>query len=123
MLWFVLDKLRLTKNGSITNGQIPLLIFLRKPLYFQYHIDFVDMENKLLGSMEGIKGQMTFTHMLAVERDTDVIARFRIGEVSGPDSDPVTVDVGKLIIHIQSNRAGIMYMIYDISFQIENYEK
>ena len=73
--------------------------------------------------MEGIRGQMTWIHMLSVERDMDVIARFRIGEVSGPDSDPVTINVGKLIIHIQSNRVGILYMIYDISFQIENYEK
>ena len=100
----ILDKLRLTKNGSITDRRVPLLITLRSPLHFEYHIDFVDMENKPLGSMEGMKGQTTFTHMLPVEKDTDVMARFRIGEVSGPDSDPVSVDVenpGMLIIHIQ----------------------
>lgn len=108
----VLDKLRITKNGSITNRQVPLLITLRSPLHFQYHIDFVDMENKPLGSMEGMRGQTTFTHMLPVERDTDVMARFRIGEIEGPDSDPVTVDVedpGMLIIHAQPYRVDVMY--------------
>ena len=107
-----IDKMRLTKNGSIANKQVPLLITLRSPLHFQYQIEFVDMEHNPLGTMEGMKGQTSFTHMLHVERDTDVMARFRIGEISGPDSDPVTVDVentGMLIIHTQPYRVGIMY--------------
>ena len=110
---YILDKIWLAKNGSIANKQVPLLITLRRPLYFQYQIEFVDMEHNPLGTMEGMKGQTSFTHMLRVERNTDVMARFRIGEVSGPDSDPVTVDVENpgilIIIHTQPYRVGIMY--------------
>ena len=108
----ILDKIRITKNGSVANRRVPLLITLRRPLHFQYHIDFFDMKNEPLGSMEGMRGQMTFTHMLTVERDTDVMAQFRIGEVSGPASDPVTVNVensGMLIIHVQPYGVDIMY--------------
>ena len=61
------------------------------------------MEKNLLDTMEGMRGQATFPHLLSVQSDTEVTAHFRIGEVSGPDSDPVTVDVdnfnaGMLII-------------------------
>ena len=82
------------------------------------------MEKNLLDTMEGMRGQATFPHLLSVQSDTEVTAHFRIGGVSGPDSDPVTVDVdnaGMLIISHTTMQAELVQCIKrDLLFLFSN---
>ena len=91
-------------GNIISNSDVPLHIRLRRPIHFDYEIEFVDKNGELLDTMEGEKGKETFQHRVSVHRDTELMARFKIGKVTGPESDAVTIDVteGMLIFtHIQ----------------------
>ena len=61
---------------------------------FLYQIKFVD-NDEVISMMEGEKGKEAFQHTVTVHRDTELMARFKIGEVIGPKSEPVTIDVPK----------------------------
>lgn len=102
---FFIDKIDVRMDGKIiSNSNVPLHIRLRRPIHFDYQIEFVDKNGELLDTMEGEKGKESFQHTVRVHGDTELMARFKIGEVTGPDSDAVTVDVteGTLIFtHIQ----------------------
>ena len=79
-------------------------IRLRRPIHFDYQIEFVDSSGELLDRMVGEKGKETFQHTVRVHRDTELMARFKIGEVTGPDSDAVIVDVTErmlIVTHVQ----------------------
>ena len=80
-------------NGSIiSNTNVPLHILLRRAIHFDYQIEFVD-NDEVISTMEGEKGKESFQHTVTVHRDTELMARFKIGEVRGPESDAVTIDV------------------------------
>ena len=91
-------------GNIISNSEVPLHIHLIRPIHFDYQIEFVDKSGELLDTMEGEKGKESFQYTVRVHQDTELMARFKIGEVTGPESDAVTVDVteGMLIfMHIQ----------------------
>ena len=50
------------------------------------------MTGDVIDTMEGVKGKETFQHTVSVHNGTELMARFRIGEVIGPNSEPV-IDV------------------------------
>ena len=80
-------------DGSIiSNSYVPLRIRLRRAIHFDYQIEFVD-NDEVISTMEGEKGKESFQHTVSVHRDTELMARFKIGEVRGPESDAVTIDV------------------------------
>ena len=129
----ILDKLELTRNNSAstitsastinrnnsasTNSQVYLLISLRRPLYFDYDIEFVDnIKETVLDTMEGTKGATRLSHTLPVRKGTEVMARFQIGGVRGPNSNPVAVDEQNL---------GMLMVRFDtvIIFLYMNYRK
>ena len=92
-------------GNIISNSEVPLRIRLIRPIHFDYQIQFIDGSGDILDTMEGEKGKETFQYTVRVHQDTELMARFKIGEVTGPESDAVTVDVteGMLIAtHIQS---------------------
>ena len=101
-IFLILDKLQVRRNNSVsTIGQVRLLISLRRPLHFSYSIEFVDMDETILDTMEGTKGATNFSLPLNIAKDTEVMARFKIRDIRGPNSDPVYVDVqnpGMLIV-------------------------
>ena len=84
----------------ISNSEVPLHINLRRPIHFEYQIQFIDKSGDVLDTMEGEKGKETFEHTVRVHQGIELMARFKIGEVTGPESDAVTVDVteGMLIV-------------------------
>ena len=91
---FILDKIDVRMDGNIiSNCEVPLRVNLRRPIHFDYQIEFFDVSGDIVSTMEGEKGKQTFQHTVSVCRDTELMARFKIGEVTGPDSDTVFVDV------------------------------
>ena len=100
-----LDKIDVRMDGNIiSNCEVLLRINLRRPIHFDYQIEFFDVSGGILSTMEGEKGKQTFQHTVSLRKDTELMAHFRIGEVTGPDSDAVIVDVteGMLIVtHVQ----------------------
>ena len=93
VFYLYLDKIDITMDGSIiSNSDVPLRIRLRRAIHFDYQIEFVD-NNEVINTMEGEKGKESFQHTVTIYRDTDLMARFKIGEVRGPESDAVTIDV------------------------------
>ena len=109
-----LDKIDVRMDGNIiSNSEVPLRINLRRPIHFDYQIEFVDKDGDILSTMEGEKGKQTFQHTVSVHKDTGLMARFKIGEITGPDSDAVTVDVTErtlIIIHVY-NHSFIRYQL------------
>ena len=105
VFYFYLDKIDVTMDGNIvSNSDVPLRIHLRRAIHFDYEIEFVD-NNEVISTMEGEKGKEMFHHIITVHRDTELMARLKIGEVRGPESDAVTIDVteGMLIFtHVTS---------------------
>ena len=95
--FLILDKLQVSRNNSVStnNGHIYVRIFLRKPVYFNYEIEFIDMDNKVLAidTMEGNKGVTTLSHLLIVTKDSAVMACFKVGGVRDPNSNAVAVKV------------------------------
>ena len=92
-LFFDLDKIDVTVVGRIVfNSDVILHIRLRRAIHFDYQIEFVD-NDEVISTMEGEKGKETFQHTVSVHNSTELMARFRIGEVIGPNSEPVTIDV------------------------------
>jgi len=65
---------------------------LRRPIYFDYKIEFVDMNGVVLDTVDGKKGERTLSHNLSIYRGPDVVARFKIGNITGPESDALTVN-------------------------------
>ena len=102
---FFIDKIDVRIDGNIiSNSDVPLHIHLRRPIHFNYQIEFVDCSGDLLDMMEGEKGKQTFQHTVRVHKDTGLMAHFKIGEVTGPDSDTVIVDVTEsmlIVTHVQ----------------------
>ena len=101
-------------GNIISNSDVPLHIRLRRPIHFDYEIEFFDKSGEILDTMMGEKGKETFQHTVSVHRDTELMARFKIGEVTGPESDTVTIDVteGMLIFtHMQLSFYKISIMI------------
>jgi len=90
-----LDKIEL--DGAILGNQVPLLLLLlvtlRRPIYFKYEIEFIDMNGAVLDTVEGEKGKASFSHTCKVYSNTDVMARFRIGNIAGPESEALTFTV------------------------------
>jgi len=80
-------------DGAILGSQVPLLVTLRRPIYFNYEIEFIDMNGAVLDTVEGEKGKASFSHNLKMYSNTDVMARFRIGNIVGPKSEVLTVTV------------------------------
>ena len=105
VFYFYLDKIDVTMDGTIvSNSEVPLRIHLRRAIHFDYEIEFLD-NDEVISTMEGEKGKESFQRTVTVHRDTELMARFKIGEVTGPDSDAVTIDVteGMLIFtHVTS---------------------
>ena len=60
-------------------------------MHFNYEIEFIDSDEEVLGTLEGKKGATTLSHSLIVTKDTEVMARFKVGDIRGPDSDAVAV--------------------------------
>lgn len=89
-IFLYLDKIQVRLGGTISGNQVLLLVILRRPIYFDYKIEFVDMNGTVLDTVDGKKGERTFSHNLDVYRDTDVMARFKIGNITGPESDALT---------------------------------
>ena len=93
VFYFYLDKIDVTMDGNIvSNSDVPLRIRLRRAIYFDYEIEFVD-NDEVISMMEGEKGKEAFQHTVTVHQDTELMARFKIGEVIGPNSKPVTINV------------------------------
>ena len=91
-------------GNIVSNSEVSLRIRLRRAIHFDYQIEFVD-NDEVISTMEGKKGKESFQHTVTVHRDTELMARFKIGEVTGPESDAVTIDVteGMLIFtHVTS---------------------
>ena len=80
-------------GNIIFNSEFPLRIHLRRAVHFDYQIEFVDVTGDVLSTMEGEKGKETFHYTITVSKDTDLTARFEIGEVTGPHSEIVNIDV------------------------------
>ena len=94
VFYFCLDKIDVTMDGNIvSNSDVLLHIRLRRAINFDYQIEFVDNDDEVINTMEGEKGKESFQHTVTIYRDTDLMARFKIGEVRGPESDAVTIDV------------------------------
>jgi len=90
-------------DGAILGNQVPLLVTLRRPIYFDYEIEFIDANGAaVLATVKGEKGKTSFSYNLEVYRNTEVQARFKIGDITGPESkEALTVNVettGMLII-------------------------
>ena len=91
--YFYLDKIDVTMDNSIiSNSYVPLWIRLRRAIRFDYEIEFVD-NDEVINTMVGEKGKEIFQHIVIVRRDTEMMARFKIGEIRGPESDAVTINV------------------------------
>ena len=89
---------------SFTIVKVLLCISLRRPIHFDYQIEFFDVCGDLLDTMEGEKGKQTFQYTVRVHHNIEMMARFKIGEVTGPDSDTVIIDVTEsmlIAIHVQ----------------------
>ena len=62
--------------------------------------------------MEGKKGTTTLSYPLIVTKDTEVMARFKVGDARGPNSDPVPVEVQNPGMLITSHTQLRVIMIY-----------
>ena len=93
-LLYISDQIDVRIDSKFTSiSGVPLRINLRRVIHFDYQIEFVDMTGDVIDTMEGVKGKETFQHTVSVHNSTELMARFRIGEVIGPNSEPVTIDV------------------------------
>ena len=93
-LLYISDQIDVRIDSNFTfNSEVPLRINLRRVIHFDYQIEFVDMTGDVIDTMEGVKGKETFQHTVSVHKGTKLMARFRIGQVIGPNSEPVTIDV------------------------------
>ena len=94
LLYFCLsDQIEVRVEDKATGREVPLHIILRRSINFNFEIEFVDKDDVSLGIINGEKGVVQFIHTITVNRDTEVRARFKIGDKVGPYSEPVTVDV------------------------------
>ena len=95
-----LDKTEVRVDGAILGNQVPLLLILRRPIYFNYEIEFIDIKNGVLDTVEGKMGKTRFFYNLKVYRNCmGVIARFKIGNITGPKSEVLHIETtGMLII-------------------------
>ena len=101
--YFLLDQIEVRMEDKATGREVPLHIVLRRPVYFDFEIEFVDKDDVSLGTINGEKGVLVFSCTITVNSDTEVRGRFKIGDKVGPYSEPVAVDVetpGMLISHM-----------------------
>ena len=99
----MLDQTVVKMEDQATGHEVLLRTILRRPVHFDFEIEFVDKDEVLLGTRNGEKGVVEFSRIITVNSDTEVRARFKIGDKVGPYSEPVTVDVetpGMLISHM-----------------------
>jgi len=67
-----IDKIEVSVDGAILGNQVPLLVILRRPIYFNYEIEFIDI-NGVLDTVEVEKGKTSFSYNLKVCIGTRVL--------------------------------------------------
>ena len=92
-LFFMLDQIEVTMEDKVTGHEVPLDIILRRPVHFDFEIEFVDKNGVSLGTRNGEKGVVVFSRTITVNNDAELRARFKIGDKVGPYSEPVAIDV------------------------------
>ena len=109
-----------------SNSEVLLRINLRRIIHFDYQIEFVDMTGDVIDTMEGVKGKETFQHIVSVHEGIKLMARFRIGEVIGPNSESV-IDVteGMLIFNYNHRESSVMQIrnLWIIPFDVLSFNE
>ena len=88
-------------DGTVS-GKVSLFFNLKRPINFNYKIEFFNEKGGLLDTMDGKKGVTTFSYLLTVDRSMNVMARLKVGDVSGPPSDPISVTLDEPGMSISS---------------------
>ena len=76
------------------SGEIFLSFDVKRPINFAYEIEFVEEDGDVFHTMDGKKGVITFSYFLIMVRRMSLMARLKVGDVSGPPSDPIHITPG-----------------------------